>query len=54
MLGCQPMTCDDLVIGLSPPVERAVGLSVERLTDELKKLTAVPVVPIEVVAPEGG
>ncbi len=54
MLGCQPTTCDDLVIGLSPPVERAVGLSVERLIDELKKLTTVPVVPIEVVAPEGG
>ena len=41
MLGCQPTTCDDLVIGLSPPVERAVELGVERLIDELQQLTGM-------------
>lgn len=39
MLGCQPTLYDELVIGLSPPVERAVELSVERLIDELRRLT---------------
>ncbi len=42
MLGCQPTTYDELVIGLSPPVERAVELSVERLIGELTKLTTAP------------
>ncbi len=41
MLGCQPTLYDDLVIGLSPAVERAVEVSVERLIDELRKLTDV-------------
>ncbi|MHB8596307.1 MAG: hydrogenase maturation protease [Ktedonobacteraceae bacterium] len=39
ILGCQPTTYEELVIGLSPPVERAVELSVERLIGELTKLT---------------
>ena len=43
MLGCQPTTYEELVIGLSPPVERAVELSVERLISELTKLTSAPV-----------
>ncbi len=42
IFGCQPTTCDDLIIGLSEPVERAVALSVERLIDELRQLTSVP------------
>lgn len=41
MLGCQPMLFDELVIGLSPVVERAVELSVERLIVELHRLTGV-------------
>lgn len=40
MLGCQPTTYDELVIGLSAPVEQAVELSVERLIGELTKLTS--------------
>src|SRR6266849_10741560 len=39
LLGCQPTTCDDLVIGLSEPVERAVAPSVERLVSEIRRLT---------------
>ncbi len=42
LLGCQPTICDELVIGLSPPVERAVALSVERLVGELRQLTGTP------------
>jgi hypothetical protein len=42
MLGCQPSVCDDLIIGLSEPVERAVETSVERLIDEIVRLTAAP------------
>ncbi|GAC1565475.1 MAG: hypothetical protein NVS3B14_03310 [Ktedonobacteraceae bacterium] len=47
MLGCQPTTCDELVIGLSPPVERAVELSVERLIGELRHLTGASLVSTE-------
>jgi len=43
MLGCQPTIYDDLVIGLSEPVERAVELSVERLLSELRHLTETSV-----------
>jgi hydrogenase maturation protease len=39
LLGCQPTTCDELTIGLSPPVERAVTLGVERLVVEIGRLT---------------
>lgn len=39
LLGCQPMIYDDLVIGLSEAVERAVTPSVERLVRELHRLT---------------
>lgn len=42
MLGCQPQAIDDLVIGLSEPVERAVGPSVERLVSEIGRLVATP------------
>lgn len=42
MLGCQPITCDDLVIGLSEPVECAVAPSVERLISEIRRLTGMP------------
>jgi hydrogenase maturation protease len=38
LLGCQPTTCDDLVIGLSEPVERAVAPAVERLIREIRQL----------------
>jgi len=41
MLGCQPTTCDDLIIGLSTPVEQAVIPGVERLVGELLRLTNV-------------
>jgi len=42
LLGCQPTTCDDLVIGLSEPVERAVAPCVERLLSEIHRLARVP------------
>lgn len=45
LLGCQPTTCDDLVIGLSPPVERAVAPSVERLIGEIRRFTGVTTEP---------
>jgi len=47
MLGCQPTLYDELVIGLSPPVERAVELSVERLIGELRQLTGMSLVTTE-------
>ncbi len=50
MLGCQPTTCDDLVIGLSPPVEYAVAPSVERLMSEIRRFTGVTTEP---AVPEG-
>jgi hydrogenase maturation protease len=53
VLGCQPTTCDELVIGLSPPVERAVDLSVERLIGELRQLTGMSLVTTEPGAAEG-
>ncbi len=31
ILGCQPESCEELRIGLSEPVQKAVGLSIERL-----------------------
>ncbi len=52
MLGCQPTTCDDLVIGLSDPVERAVVPSVERLVGEIRKLTGVLHMASETSLPE--
>ncbi len=45
MLGCQPTTCDDLVIGLSPPVECAVVPSVERLMSEIRRFTGLTTEP---------
>lgn len=39
LFGCQPTSYDDLVIGLSPPVEQAVERSIERLLSELQQLT---------------
>jgi len=39
ILGCQPQKVDDLILGLSEPVERAVEPSVERLIHEIHKLT---------------
>jgi hydrogenase maturation protease len=53
MLGCQPTTCDDLVIGLSPPVECAVELGVERLVGELQQLTGMSLVTVNPDAAEG-
>lgn len=53
MLGCQPTTYDELVIGLSPPVERAIELSVERLIGELTKLTSMSLVTTRPDAAEG-
>src|SRR5712692_5244629 len=38
LLGCQPTTCNDLIIGLSETVERAVALGVERLVSEIHRL----------------
>ena len=43
LLGCQQTTCDDLIIGLSEPVERAVAPSVERLVNEIRRLVGAPV-----------
>jgi hydrogenase maturation protease len=45
LLGCQPTTCDDLVIGLSEPVERAVMVGVERLVGELRQLAGAAMPP---------
>jgi hydrogenase maturation protease len=53
MLGCQPTTYDDIVIGLSPAVERAVELSVERLIGELRQITGLSLVTTEPGAVEG-
>jgi hydrogenase maturation protease len=53
LLGCQPELFDELVIGLSPAVERAVELSVDRLIGELHRLTNVPLVTSEPGAVEG-
>ncbi len=52
LLGCQPTTCDDLVIGLSEPVEQAVAASVERLVGEIRRLTGIPRVATRPGAPE--
>jgi len=38
ILGCQPASCDDLTIGLSPPVAAAVEASVPRLLREIGRL----------------
>ncbi len=46
MLGCQPTTCDDLILGLSAPVQAAVALSVERLINEIRQLTECKVSPL--------
>jgi hydrogenase maturation protease len=53
ILGCQPTMCDQLVIGLSPPVERAVELSVERLIGELRHLTDASLITPKTGAAEG-
>ena len=53
LLGCQPAMFDELVIGLSPAVESAVELSVDRLIGELHRLTNVPLVTSESGAVEG-
>ena len=53
MLGCQPELFDELVIGLSPAVESAVELSVDRLIGELHRLTNVPLVTSEPGAGKG-
>lgn len=42
LLGCQPVTCDELLIGLSEPVEQAVHAGIQRLLVELGKLAAPP------------
>ena len=47
MLGCQPTLYDELVIGLSPPVERAVELSIERLVEELRRIVGIPAVSVD-------
>lgn len=40
MLGCQTSVIDDLGIGLTPPVEQAVDLAVERLLTEIRRFNA--------------
>jgi len=47
MLGCQPTRYDELVIGLSLPVERAVELSLERLVEELRRIVGIPAVSVD-------
>ncbi len=42
ILGCEPAECDDAVIGLTPPVERAAGLAVDRVRELLASLAATP------------
>ncbi len=46
LLGCQPTTCDELIIGLSKPVELAIAPSVERLVSEIHRLAGAPVLPL--------
>jgi hydrogenase maturation protease len=43
IFGCQPHAIDDLILGLSEPVQAAVEQSVERLINELRRLTGEPV-----------
>lgn len=52
LLGCQPTTCDELIIGLSKPVEHAIAPSVERLVGEIRRLTGIPRVATRPGAPE--
>jgi hydrogenase maturation protease len=40
ILGCQPASCDDLTIGLTPPVAAALETSVSRLLREIGRLLA--------------
>lgn len=39
ILGCQPQVIEDLILGLSEPVERAIEPAIERLIHELQRLT---------------
>ena len=41
ILGCQPFSIEEMTIGLSEPVERAVEPSVERLVREVYRLSRV-------------
>ncbi len=42
ILGCQPAVINDLVLGLSRPVQQAVEPSVERLVREIHRLAGAP------------
>lgn len=54
LLGCQPTTCDDLVIGLSPPVADALAAAVERAIAELGRLAATGQRAASTSAPHAG
>ena len=41
ILGCQPAVINELILGLSEPVERAVEPSIERLLHEIQRLVGV-------------
>lgn len=45
LLGCQPLSCEDLTLELSPPVIAAVAASVPRLLDEIGRLGGGGAVP---------
>ena len=47
ILGCQPQAIDDMVLGLSEPVEQAVGPTVERLLLEVRRLTGASVARVD-------
>ena len=49
----EPTTCDELVIGLSDPVERAVESSVGRLVSQIHQLIGIPPVTTELDVSEG-
>jgi hypothetical protein len=52
VLGCEPADCDDLAIGLTPPVERAADLAVERVLRLVHELLEPG--PVAAGAPTGG
>jgi hydrogenase maturation protease len=38
VLGCEPQNCDDMTIGLTPPVEAAIPAAIEMALDFLNKI----------------
>ena len=44
VLACEPLGTDELVIGLSTPVEQAAALAVDRVLELLRSLTRTPAI----------